>query len=140
MTTKLTGGCACGAIRYETAAEPLMAGHCQCRDCQRASGTGHASMIAFPEPAVTIRGTPRYHQVKADSGGTVSRGFCANCGSPVIGKTTSMPGMVTVTSGSLDDPSRFTPGMVVYTKSGHAWDRMDSSLLAFDRLPPMPER
>ena len=51
-----TGGCACGAIRYEIAAEPLMAGHCQCRDCQRDSGTGHASHMAFPRVAAHVSG------------------------------------------------------------------------------------
>ncbi|MEX2647819.1 MAG: GFA family protein [Alphaproteobacteria bacterium] len=140
MTSKINGGCACGAIRYEIAAEPMMAGHCQCRDCQRASGTGHSSIVAFPEPAVTLKGSPKYHNVKADSGATVSRGFCATCGSPVMARTTSMPGVVTIPAGSLDDPARYQPGMVVYTKSAQAWDKMDAALSKFDKLPPMPGR
>ena len=43
-----TGGCACGAIRYEISAEPIFMNHCQCRDCQRESGTGHGSYLTFP--------------------------------------------------------------------------------------------
>lgn len=46
MSNAFTGGCACGAIRYEISSEPLFSNHCQCRDCQRKSGTGgvHASL------------------------------------------------------------------------------------------------
>jgi hypothetical protein len=43
MTQPCTGGCACGAIRYATRHAPVFQNHCQCRDCQRRSGTGHGS-------------------------------------------------------------------------------------------------
>jgi hypothetical protein len=46
MINACTGGCACGAIRYEISAEPLAMNHCQCRDCQRKSGTGDARCTA----------------------------------------------------------------------------------------------
>ena len=48
MSETFTGGCACGAIRYEISAEPLFMNDCQCRDCQRRSGTGHGSYLTFP--------------------------------------------------------------------------------------------
>ena len=48
MSEPFTGGCACGAIRYEISGEPLVQFDCQCRDCQRMSGTGHGSYLAFP--------------------------------------------------------------------------------------------
>ncbi len=35
MSEVYTGGCACGAIRYEISAEPVVMNDCQCRDCQR---------------------------------------------------------------------------------------------------------
>ena len=40
MSKAFTGGCACGAIRYEISAEPVFMNDCQCRDCQQSSGTG----------------------------------------------------------------------------------------------------
>lgn len=48
MTKTYAGGCACGAIRYETSSEPIFENHCQCRDCQKRSGTGHGSYLTFP--------------------------------------------------------------------------------------------
>ncbi|MEI7871510.1 MAG: hypothetical protein WCK95_05295 [Alphaproteobacteria bacterium] len=41
MSEAYTGGCARGAIRYEIPGEPMVMADCQCRDCQRKSGTGH---------------------------------------------------------------------------------------------------
>ncbi len=137
MTTSYTGGCACGAIRYDIAAEPMFAGHCQCRDCQRATGAGHSSMMGFPAPAMKLTGAPKYRDAKADSGNVKSLGSCPACGSPVLGKTSGMPGMVTVAAGSLDDPGRFKPQMVVYASRGHAWDHVDPALPRFPGMPPM---
>lgn len=47
MTKLYSGGCACGAIRYETGSRPVFQNHCQCRDCQKRTGTGHGSCLAF---------------------------------------------------------------------------------------------
>lgn len=47
MNKPYTGGCACGAIRYEISTDPVMMNDCQCRDCQRDSGTGHGSYLIF---------------------------------------------------------------------------------------------
>jgi hypothetical protein len=135
MTASYEGGCACGAVRYRISAEPLVAGHCQCRDCQRITGTGHASMIGFPEAAVQITGVLKFHAVKADSGSTASRGFCPECGAFVAARSSGMPGMMTIAAGSLDEPERFAPQMAVYTKSGNAWDHLDPALPRFAAMP-----
>lgn len=84
MLTPFSGGCACRAIRYECTVGPLVSWTCHCRDCQRAS----ESVLCAP-----LRPQSRTHQrwceqrVYGDSPGsgrTVSRGFCAECGSPVF--------------------------------------------------------
>lgn len=137
MNATITGGCACGAVRYEITAPPLMAGHCQCRDCQRMTGAGHASMMGVPEAAYRQTGTLRHFNAKADSGAMVARGFCPECGSFVIGRSTGMPGMVTVAAASLDEPAQFRPQLVVYTASAQPWDHVDPALPHFERMPPM---
>ncbi|MBI3708151.1 MAG: GFA family protein [Proteobacteria bacterium] len=137
MSARYTGGCACGAIRYEIAAEPMKAGHCQCRDCQRATGAGHGSFMAFPDATLKLTGTPKYHEVKADSGNTVRRGFCPNCGSFLLGRNSGMTGMVAICAASLDDPTVFKPQMLLYASSGQAWDHVDPALPRFPKMPPM---
>jgi hypothetical protein len=84
MPQKLSGGCACSAIRYECDADPVMMMNCHCRDCQKASGSAYAAIVVVPKAAVKIRGEPRYHKVVAQSGKATQRGFCPNCGSQII--------------------------------------------------------
>ncbi len=54
--TNLTGGCLCGAVRYECAAEPLFIGNCHCRDCQRSTGSAYVPALAVPARALKITG------------------------------------------------------------------------------------
>src|SRR5882762_1408411 len=51
INTPFSGGCACGAIRYESTAEPLMMLHCHCRDCQQSSGGPFSSFVIVPTQA-----------------------------------------------------------------------------------------
>ena len=135
--TQMTGGCACGAVRYEIAGDPVMAGHCQCGKCQKLSGTGHASFAAFPEAAVKTTGAIGYWSYTADSGHEAQRGFCPTCGSPVIVRPKRAPGIVAITLGSLDDSSAVVPNMVFFTARGRPWDHLAADAARFPGMPPM---
>ena len=137
MSVAYAGGCACGAIRFEIAAEPLMQNDCQCRDCQRMSGTGHGSYLTFPRKDVKQTGAATPWDIVADSGNVKTRAFCPTCGSPVYMTFSAMPGVYTVHAASLDDPGRYQPQAAAYAVRGHAWDRLDPALPKFDRMPPM---
>ena len=137
MTQPYTGGCACGAIRYETDSDPVFENHCQCRDCQRRSGTGHGSYLTFPQrAAVRITGAASHWHVAGDSGNEKIHAFCPTCGSPVYLAFVAMPDLIAVHAASLDDPGRFKPRVVTYHARGHAWDTIEPSLPAFDKMPP----
>ena len=138
MTVPFTGGCLCGAVRYECNAEPMYPGHCHCRDCQKASGGAFVTAFAVPEPAITITGPVKYHEVATDSGGTSRRGFCAECGSRLFGGSSNMPGLVAVMAGSMDDPSWLEPGMNVFTASAQPWSHLDPALPNFPGMPAPP--
>lgn len=74
MSKPYTGGCPCGAIHYEIAAEPIAMNDCQCRDCQATSGTGHGSYLTFPSrQAVTLKGEATHWDMVADSGNVKTR-------------------------------------------------------------------
>jgi len=123
-------------VRYESSAEPVFTGNCHCRDCQRASGAASSSVLAVPEAALKLTGEVKYHSVKGDSGKTMSRGFCPNCGSRVTGRGEAIPGLMMITPGSLDDPSWFKPGMDIFTSSAQPWDHMNPALPKFPKMPP----
>jgi hypothetical protein len=137
MSEAYAGGCACGAIRYEIADEPVAMNDCQCRDCQRKSGTGHGSYLSFPSrERVTLKGEATHWNVVADNGNVKTRGFCPHCGSPVYMTFSLMPDVFTIHAGSLDDPSRYRPQMVTYGVRALPWDRVDPALPVFDKMPP----
>jgi len=136
MAALLTGGCACGAVRYECSGEPVFSGNCYCRDCQRSSGTAMASVLAVPKATVKIlKGEARYFEVTADSGKKISRGFCATCGTPLFSLLAAMPELMGIKPSSLDEPSRFSPGMSIYTSSAPAWAPFAENLPKFPKMP-----
>jgi len=135
--TSYTGGCSCGAIRYEIGGEPIFSNHCQCVDCQDRSGTGHGSYMTFPsKSAVKLTGQATQWDIVADSGNVKRHAFCPTCGTPVYLTFVAMPDLFTVHAASLDDPDRFKPQAITYRKRGHAWDSTDPALPAFDTMPP----
>jgi hypothetical protein len=137
MSRRYSGGCACGAIRYETASEPVFQNHCQCRDCQKRSGTGHGSYLTFPRRAdVTITGEAKEWRIRADSGNEKIHAFCPTCGTPVYAMFAAAPEAIAFHGASLDDPSRFHPQAVTYAIRGLVWDPLDASLTKFERMPP----
>ena len=136
MNKPYTGGCACGAIRYSISGEPLFSNDCQCRDCQRESGTGHGSHLTFARTGVTVTGEARHWDMVADSGNVKTRAFCSVCGSPVYMTFAAMPDAFTIRAASLDEPARYKPQVVTYAARGNGWDHLDPSLPKFETMPP----
>jgi hypothetical protein len=135
MTATICGGCLCGAVRYEARAAPVVAAHCQCRDCQRETGTGHSSHLGVPADSVTIRGELRYYETRAVSGATARRGFCPICGSSLLFTSSGMPDLLLLSAGSLDQPELFQPSVVVFSAQALAWDHLDPALARFAGMP-----
>jgi hypothetical protein len=143
MSEAYTGGCACGAIRYEISGEPFVQNDCQCRTCQRVSGTGHGSYLTFPHRSdVKLTGKVSLWDVASDieSGGdpnnVKSHAFCPTCGSPVYLTFSAMPDFFAVHAASLDDPSRYQPQLVTCGVQAYAWDYVDPALPKFEKMPP----
>jgi hypothetical protein len=135
MPQAYTGGCACGAVRYEIKGEPVFQNHCQCRDCQYKSGTGHGSYLSFAGAEVAVRGEATHWDIVADNGHPKTRSFCPTCGSPVYMTFSAQPDVFTIHAGSLDDPGRYRPQAVTYAVRGHAWDVLDPNLVMFEKMP-----
>lgn len=136
MSQPYTGGCACGVIRYEISGEPLLSNDCQCRDCQRKSGTGHGSYLTFSgRQHVQLQGKASHWDIAGDSGNVKTRAFCPICGAPVYLVHAAMPDLFTVHAASLDDPGRYQPQLVSYTVRGQSWDRLDPALPTFEKMP-----
>jgi hypothetical protein len=138
MSKPYTGGCACGAIRYEVSAEPAVQGDCQCRQCQRQTGTGHGSYLTFVGAPVKVQGEATSWNVTGEGGTVKSCAFCPTCGSPVYLTFPAMPDIFIARAASLDEPARYKPQMLFWSAAAQPWDRVDPALTAFDKMPPPP--
>ncbi len=104
----ITGGCSCGAVRYEIDEAPIDAGYCHCRMCQRFTGSAIATFAAFPTESIHFtQGAPKYYK----SSPLVDRGFCADCGSSLAYRP-SIPqwsDWIAIQMGTLDHPENISP-------------------------------
>jgi len=131
-----TGHCLCGAVSYTVKAPPARMAQCHCKDCQRASGTGHMSLAFFKEDDVHIEGETASFAVTADSGNVNTRHFCPKCGSRIFGRNSARPGVVGIAVGCVDDHAWFEPGAVVYAAQRPKWDVTSEEIPNFDAMPP----
>ena len=98
------GGCQCGAVRYAIFAPPYAVNICHCRMCQKAGGSPYMVLISnLPANFAWTRGTPGSFA----SSSIAQRDFCRDCGTPLTYRGPS--GRISVSYGSLDDPTRVQP-------------------------------
>jgi hypothetical protein len=110
--------------------------HCHCRDCQRSSGGPFTSFVVVPAEAFKLlQGSLRFHDSPSDRGGKTHRGFCPDCGSPILAKTDSNSNIVAIRTASLDDPTWFKQQLDTWTSDAHEWDQMNPELPKFEKYP-----
>jgi len=135
MEGKIVGGCMCGAVRYESAADAVMQASCYCRDCQKSTGSAFAPVLLVPKDAFKLtKGELKHYEVKGDSGGKVSRTFCSDCGSPIMSVLDAMP-FIAVKAGSLDEPGQFKPTASIFVASAPVWAPHFEGVQKFERNP-----
>ena len=131
-----TGACQCGAVKISAAAEPITTRACWCRDCQKLTGGGAVHNAFFRTEDVTIEGDVRWHDVPADSGNMISRGFCPTCGTPLFAQSRVRPHLIVVRIGVFGDTGQLGPQSLIWTDSAPAWARHDPELPQAERQPP----
>ena len=136
MNSKLSGGCLCGAIRYTVSAPVAELRACHCTHCQKTSGTGSSVNAVIPSAAFDLtQGTPRRYAVTADSGRTLYRFFCGDCGSPIYSQRAANPERMVVRAGSFDNPPPMKITANIWTRSARPWSWIDP---ASEQLPGNP--
>lgn len=136
------GSCVCGAVHYGVSGPPVRVAQCCCTDCQKLTGTGHATIAFFRDTDFKSSGPATAYEKTADSGNLTTRYFCPTCGSRLFGRNSGRPGTVSVYVGSLDDEGtdRLKPDAIVYVERRHAWDLLDETIPQFPAMPPPPPK
>jgi len=129
MDTYVKGGCLCGALRYEWRNEPTEIIYCHCNDCKKATGSAYSLTMETEREALNILSGHLKEYIKtADSGDTVTREFCPECGSILFIKLANYPNHIWINAGTLDDPERIKPTQQIWTKRRVSWAHIDDSL------------
>ena len=134
MTIPITGGCVCGAVRYQSDAEPLVMVKCHCRDCQLTTGGPFVPAVIFPMAAFRFtQGQVQHFATPSEKGGHNLRGFCPKCGSRITGAEDPQRGIIGVLASSLDDPTLFVPSCDLYVTDAQPWDIMSPETKKFPK-------
>ncbi len=131
------GGCLCGAIRYRFPRDSVLtAAHCHCTDCQKATGSGKATIVFLPTAALELEGSCKTYTVIGTDGSHVTRGFCPECGSPIISYVAEVPAVKFIKAGTLDDPSWVQAESSFWNRSARDWSPVDDRIPSFLGNPP----
>ena len=123
--TARTGGCLCGAVRYELRGEPYIAGLCHCTTCRKLTGSSFSATANWHADQFTLSGELRTYE---------NRQFCPTCGSRLFW---IFEGGVEVFLGTLDEaPYGIAPKLEVWTIRREHWLPPVSGAILHERNPP----
>ena len=135
MTSPFSGGCACGSIRYVCNGDLVAMLNCHCRDCQQSSGAPFASGVVVRVGETVVSGTPGTYTVRGSSGGSTTRSFCTQCGTPLFTRGEVVPDLMSIRFASLDDPSGFKPVVDIWTSSAQPWVQLSPDIPCYPQSP-----
>ncbi len=116
----ITGGCLCGAIRYEISAPPISTGYCHCSICQKFTGSSMSTWTAFPASTVQfVNDKPKYFA----SSPIAERGFCPTCGSSMTYRLLQpkKAAYLVIFTPTLDEPKKHAPAAHSGMESKMPW-------------------
>ena len=130
----LTGGCGCGAVRFEVAEPLVAAAYCHCTRCQRRSGTAaQASARIAPGSLTVSQGEDRLGGWWAGDG--LEKVFCRDCGSAVLAWDHESHEVAIVRLGAIDGDPGVRPAARQFVAYAAPWEPIPD-----DGLPRFPER
>jgi len=134
MTPALTGGCGCGAVRFEIAQPLVSARYCHCTRCQRRTGTAaSASAAVVPGSFRIVEGEDRLRAWKPEGG--AEKWFCGECGSALFTRDPADPERVGVRLGAVDGDPGVRPSARQFVAYAAVWEPIPE-----DGLPRYPGR
>jgi hypothetical protein len=118
------GGCLCGAIRYRITSEPRVSALCHCRSCRRAGGGPTLAWLVLNVGDVQFTaGKPAQFR----SSDTVTRQFCARCGTQLTYQADEKPDSIDITTASLDLPDAFPPTREIWLEHRISWENTNTA-------------
>tara|TARA_B110000977_G_scaffold25065_1_gene30729 strand:+ start:113 stop:520 length:408 start_codon:yes stop_codon:yes gene_type:complete len=130
-----SGKCLCGNVTYKCHAEPTVIFNCHCEDCRRATGSVFGTNFFVPEDELEIFGEVSSYSHTADSGSTMTKRFCPNCGSLLFGNNSAKSNVVSIRAGTVDQLDLIKPVVNVFMDSKVSSTSIDKNLKQASRMP-----
>lgn len=131
-----TGGCLCGAIRYEAKSDAVRMVNCHCDDCRRVTGASFATNVFVKADDLEVtQGTPGIYKHFAESGNRRVKEFCRDCGSQLFSYGDGRPGLKSVKVGTIDDADFVKPTANLYASKALPFTYIDENLDNFEKMP-----
>lgn len=125
--TRVSGGCLCGAVRFELKLPSKWCAHCHCSMCRRAHGAGYVTWVGME--------SSRFRLVKGEqqlrwyaSSPDARRGFCDTCGSTMLFESKRWAGETHVALGCVDGPIDREPQAHAFFDAHVDWIPIDDAL------------
>ena len=129
----LTGGCLCGAVRYEIDEPLVSSSYCHCTRCRRRTGTAaSANARIAPGSLRVVAGEELVREWSPGDDGW-PKAFCSVCGSALWSRDPTQEGVLGVRLGSFDDDPGIRPQWRQYVAYAAVWEPIpDDGLPHFD--------
>ena len=132
---RISGGCYCGSLRYESVGDIEASIQCHCRECQYITGGNPNVIIIMPLSGFEfVKGIPKTFKRK-DIEKAATRLFCENCGTGIGTKNPNRPNSIILKVGTFDDPSIFKPDIAIFTIDKQKFHYIEDGLKSFERRP-----
>lgn len=132
----LTGGCQCGAVRFELNAPPVVFYLCHCTTCQQQSSSAFGQSVKVRAADVSIRGELAVFEAPTDGGRPKRCEFCPRCGSRIAHGRRPDVESFNLKGGSFDDRGWLVPAGHIWTASKQPFVAIAADELQYPRQPP----
>ena len=140
MTTGLSGGCRCGAVRYALAVDRLPPTYaCHCLDCQTWTGSAFSQQIVLPEHVLTVTGTPEIYELTSPSGRLSRQRVCGTCHTRIYNTNSARPGRVVIRAGTLDRSDQLVVAAHIWVKRKQPWIAIPESVPTWPESAPVDD-
>ena len=132
----ISASCACRRTSVRIEGPVLSMFMCACQDCQRATGTGHSTVVMVLNSAFSITGEPAVFDRPTESGATLSQHFCPGCGTPLYSQSSRAPDIRLIPVGLFAGHNDwFVPRHLIFARRHQVWDVIDADIPQHQRYP-----
>lgn len=130
----LTGGCRCGAVRYQADVESVdRHALCHCADCRASSGAPAMAWLAVPKESFAVT---QGEATRWNGNGGAERYFCGTCGTGLYYlNDIVLPGIADIQSATLDDARAYAPGVQIQCADRLPYMTELSGMFEIERFP-----